>query len=214
MAVFIALATASACAHRSNRAATVAPSTPASPTTESSASAQTTQTADSTTLRLNEVQLTETAGQRSLLFRFSRPPEGVDYFPLRNPSRLVVDVKGPIDAPTKVQTYKATDAQVNSVRVGSYQGRLRLVIDLKGTTAPQFSVDSYETLVSAFIGEKDLTKSASHSNSQILFASAEEGRGTQGLRGVLTQRKEINDSSWSYRYSIAIGTISNRWRSK
>jgi len=197
MAVFVALATASACAHRSNRT-TVAPSPSSTATTEPTTSTPTSQTTDGAALRLHEVQLTETAGQRSLLFRFSRPPEGVDYFPLRNPSRLVIDVKGPIDSPTKVQTYQATDAQVNSVRVGSYQGRLRLVIDLKGTTAPQFSVDNYETLVSAFIGEKDLTKSAAQSNSQILVASAQEGHGTPGLAASsLSEKKPTSPSSSS-----------------
>lgn len=181
MAVFTALITASACAYRANKAQTGTPSASSTVTTESVAPTLSSQSVSSAALRLNEVQLTETAGQRSLLFRFSRPPEGVDYFPLRNPSRLVVDVKGPIDSPTKVQTYKATDAQVSSVRVGSYQGRLRLVIDLKGTAAPQFSVDNYETLVSAFIGEKDLNKSAAQSHSQVLLASADDGRGTQNL---------------------------------
>ena len=184
------LATVSACAHRANRTTTVAPSSSSATTTEPTATVTNPQTVNSATLRLNEVQLTETAGQRSLLFRFSRPPEGVDYFPLRNPSRLVIDVKGPIDSPTKVQTYKATDAQVTSVRVGSYQGRLRLVIDLKGTAAPQFSVDNYETLVSAFIGEKDLTKRAVQSRSQMLVASTEDGRGTQGLAASVPTEKK------------------------
>lgn len=185
MAVFLALTTASACAQRSQQTAPVT-STSSAATTEA-----TTATPSTTALRLNEVQLTETAGQRSLLFRFSRPPEGVDYFPLRNPSRLVVDVKGPIDSPTKVATYQAADSQVTSVRVGSYQGRLRLVIDLKGTMVPQFSVDNYETLVTAFIGEKDVTKSASaKSHSQVLVASAEEERGASGV-GAVAQPKKI-----------------------
>lgn len=121
--------------------------------------------------RLNEVRLIETSGQRSVLFRFSHPPEGIDYFPLRNPNRLVVDIKGSVEPPAKIQTHKTSDATVSAVRVGTYQGKLRLVIDLKNATPPQFSVDSYETLVTAFIGEKDINKSAAHSNAQVLFLS-------------------------------------------
>lgn len=121
--------------------------------------------------RLNEVRLIETSGQRSVLFRFSHPPEGIDYFPLRNPNRLVVDIKGSVEPPAKIQTHKTSDAIVSAVRVGTYQGKLRLVIDLKNAPAPQFSVDSYETLVTAFIGEKDINKSAAHSNAQVLFLS-------------------------------------------
>jgi type IV pilus assembly protein PilQ len=187
MAVFLALTTASACAQRSQQTASIA-STASAATTESAVAASNT-----STLRLNEVQLTENAGQRSLLFRFSRPPEGVDYFPLRNPSRLVVDVKGPIDSPSKVQTYQAIDSQVTSVRVGSYQGRLRLVIDLKGAMVPQFSVDNYETLVTAFIGEKDVTKSASSkSRSQVLMASAEgEGGKSEVGAGAQPEKRTI-----------------------
>jgi type IV pilus secretin PilQ/predicted competence protein len=129
--------------------------------------------------RLDEVRLIETGGQRSVLFRFSRPPEGIDYFPLRNPNRLVVDIKGSVEPPVKIQTHKTSDAVVSAVRVGTYQGKLRLVIDLKNATPPQFSVDSYETLVTAFIGEKDINKSAAHSNAQVLFLS-------EDARGVLT----------------------------
>lgn len=121
--------------------------------------------------RLDEVRLIETGGQRSVLFRFSRSPEGVDYFPLRNPNRLVVDVKGTVAPPTKIQTYKTSDAVVSAVRVGTYQGKLRLVIDLKSTLPPQFSVDNYETLVTAFIGEKDVNKKAVQNHAQVLFLS-------------------------------------------
>src|SRR5215203_7430841 len=91
--------------------------------------------------RLEEVRLSETGGQRSVLFRFSRPPEGIDYFPLRSPNRLVVDIKGTMEPPAKVQTYKTSDAIVSAVRIGTYQGKLRFVIDLKSATPPQFSVD-------------------------------------------------------------------------
>ncbi len=129
--------------------------------------------------RLDEVRLIETGGQRSVLFRFSHPPEGIDYFPLRNPNRLVVDIKGSVEPPAKIQTHKTSDAVVSAVRVGTYQGKLRLVIDLKNATPPQFSVDSYETLVTAFIGEKDIHKSAVHNNAQVLFLS-------EDARSVLT----------------------------
>jgi len=139
-------------------------------------------------LRLNEMRLIETAGQRSMLFRFSRPPEGVDYFPLRNPSRLVIDVKGPIDSVLKIHTYKASDSLVSSVRVGAYQGRLRLVIDLKAAAVPQFSVDNYETLLTAFMGEKDINKSSAQSNAQVLFVS-EEGRNNYAAEAASASEK-------------------------
>jgi type IV pilus assembly protein PilQ len=137
-------------------------------------------------LRLYEVRVSETAGQHSILFRFSRPPEGVDYFPLRSPSRLVIDVKGPIEALPKVRSYKAADTLVSGVRVGSYQGRMRLVVDLTAAEIPQFSVDNYETLLTAFLGEKnDSGKYAEH-NAQVLFVAneARNGHGPQVVPAV------------------------------
>jgi len=83
----------------------------------------------------------------------------------------VVDIKGTMEPPAKVQTYKTSDAIVSAVRIGTYQGKLRFVIDLKSATPPQFSVDNYETLVTAFIGEKDANKSAVQSHAQVLFLS-------------------------------------------
>src|SRR5262245_29332126 len=147
----VAFFAAEACARRSGKPVTV---TPVSMPTESPIAVQSTD-AYTGSLRLHEVRLIETVGQRSVLFRFSRPPEGVDYFPLRGPSRLVIDVKGPIESLAKIQNYKASDSIVTAVRVGSYQGRMRLVIDLKGNEAPQYSIDNYDTLLTAFIGEKN-----------------------------------------------------------
>jgi type IV pilus assembly protein PilQ len=191
--VFV-LVTAGACTVKPNKPAQVASTPPAAEAVESPATEQppsspsAVQPAPSSTdrpippvysgpLRLHEIRLIETAGQRSILFRFSRPPEGIDYFPLRAPSRLVIDVKGPIEPLAKIHSYKAVDASVSTVRVGTYQGRLRLVVDLKAATVPQFSVDSYETLLTAFIGEKS-SDSRVQSNAQVLFVS-EEGRNTR-----------------------------------
>jgi len=187
MVAVAALLTAGSCTQRANRAPIAPPTSPAAdsqlsvppmsqPVTSGQSAEQTplplavAQAANEPT-RLNEIRLIETGGQRSVLFRFSRPPEGIDYFPLRNPNRLVIDVKGSVESSAKIQTYKAPDAVVSAVRVGTYQGRLRLVVDLKNSTPPQFSVDSYETLITAFIGEKDISKSATHSNAQVLFIS-------------------------------------------
>jgi type IV pilus assembly protein PilQ len=123
-------------------------------------------------LRLHEVRVIESLGQHSVLFRLSRPPEGIDYFPLRNPSRLVIDIKGAIEPLQQVQHYKAADPLIAAVRVGNYQGRMRLVVDLKGGEPPSFSVDNYDTLITAFIGEKNEKangKAHAESNAQVLF---------------------------------------------
>ncbi|MEW6299360.1 MAG: type IV pilus secretin PilQ [Thermodesulfobacteriota bacterium] len=166
--VLLTLMTAGACAQRANQPL---PPVPAPAAALAAPAPQPVQPTYSGPLTLHEVRVIETAGQRSVLFRFSRPPEGVDYFPLRGPSRLVIDVKGPIDPLPKVHSYKAADALVGAVRVGTYQGRMRLVVDVKGPEVPQFSVDNYDTLVTAFLGEKASTNGYAESNAQVLFIS-------------------------------------------
>src|SRR6266852_4433096 len=170
VALFVVLISAGACAHRPHQPGPETPVPVESPTTVQAPPPQPVYTGP---LRLYEVRVIETAGTRSILFRFSRPPEVIDYFPLRSPSRLVIDVKGPIEALAKVHSYKATDSLVFGVRVGSYQGRIRLVVDLAAAEAPQFSVDNYETLVTAFLGEKNDGNKYAERNAQVLFIANE-----------------------------------------
>lgn len=179
-AILFTLMTAGACTQ--HPAKSLPP--PSAPTTTPSpdAAQQAVQPTYTGPLTLHEVRVIETAGQRSVLFRFSRPPEGVDYFSLLRPSRLVIDVKGPIDPLPKVYSYKAVDSLIAAVRVGTYQGRMRLVVDVKGPEVPQFSVDHYDTLVTAFLGEKISTNGYAESNAQVLFL-ADAAR--NGLRSQL-----------------------------
>lgn len=163
--------TMGACAQRSNQPGALAPA-PAPPVPPPATQSPPQHTATEP-LRLHEVRVIETAGQYSILFRFSRPPEGIDYFPLRAPSRLVIDVKGPTEVLPTVHHYKAADSLVSAVRVGNYADRMRLVVDLKGSEVPQFSVDNYDTLLTAFIGEKSNGKTPASSNAQVLFLSDE-----------------------------------------
>jgi type IV pilus secretin PilQ/predicted competence protein len=184
-----------ACAHRASQ-----PVPPASTTAgaEPAAAVQPPpQPTYSGPLTLHEVRVIETAGQRSVLFRFSRPPEGVDYFPLRGPSRLVIDVKGPIDSLPKVQSYKAADSLVSAVRVGSYQGRMRLVVDVKGAEVPQFSVDNYDTLVTAFLGEKNGSNGYAESNAQVLFMAdaARNGRRNGQVIPAVAKSSDVTPAS-------------------
>src|SRR5215510_7974715 len=174
--LFVSLISAEACAHRPHQPKPDVPAS-AEPPIVASMQPPPVQPTYTGSLRLYEIRVSETAGQRSILFRLSRPPEGIDYFPLRNPSRLVIDIKGPIEPLPKVRSYKATDTLVSGVRVGSYQGRMRLVIDLSAAEVPQFSVDSYETLLTAFLGEKnDSSKYAEH-KAQVLFIDNEARNG-------------------------------------
>ncbi len=127
--------------------------------------------AQPTPLRLQEIHLSVKGSQRTVLFRFSRPPDSIRSFALSSPPRLVIDVHGPVqDLPSG--TYQAEDIFLAQVRTGSHPHRLRLVLDLKGRTAPPYSVDQQETLVIAKLGEQmgeqDAVSARAHT--QILFS--------------------------------------------
>ena len=109
------------------------------------------------------------AGQRNVMFRFSRPPENLHYFPLSAPSRLVIDVTGPIEARPQVATYKADDPQIEAVRVSSSAGRMRLVVELALDEPPPVSVDTDAAILTARIGRKTETAGSKHTDAQILF---------------------------------------------
>ena len=101
------------------------------------------------------------------MFRFSRPPENLHYFPLSKPSRLVIDITGPVEALPQVVTHKADDPQIEAVRVSSAAGRMRLVVELALDEPPPFSVDANAAILTARIGRK--TAGAQHTDAQILF---------------------------------------------
>ena len=153
-----------ACTQRSQ---TLAPATPAVSYSPLSSLSQMSRDP----LKLQEVRIIETAGQRSILFRFSQPPEEVDYFPLREPSRLVIDVKGSVESPPQAETYNTVDSLVSAVRIGSYQGHMRLVVELESDEVPQFSVDNHDTLLTTFIGEKRSSDAYATTNTEVLFVA-------------------------------------------
>lgn len=118
-------------------------------------------------LQLHEIRVITDSGQRNVMFRFSRPPENLHYFPLSAPSRLVIDITGPIEALPQVATYKADDPQIEAVRVNSAAGRMRLVVELALDEPPPVSVDTNAAILTARIGRK--TAGSQHADAQILF---------------------------------------------
>ena len=120
-------------------------------------------------LQLHEVRVITDSGQRDVVFRFSRPPEDINYFPLREPSRIVIDIKGPVESLPQVAIYKADDPLIEAVRVGSYEGRMRLVVDIAAEELPQFSVQSGNVVLMATLGKKTEGSAPQQKDAQVLF---------------------------------------------
>ena len=104
-------------------------------------------------LHLQEIRLATEGRTRRVLFHFSHPPDSIQSFSLSSPSRIVIDVHGPVrKLPSR--TYPAEDALLMQVRTGSHPQRLRLVLDLNGQTAPVHSVEHQATKVILKLGEQ------------------------------------------------------------
>ena len=104
-------------------------------------------------LYLQEIHLATEGGTRQVLFHFSHPPDSIHAFSLSSPSRIVLDVHGPVqNLPSR--TYRAEDTLLRQVRTGSHPQRLRLVLDLNGQTDPVYSVEHQATKVIAKFGEQ------------------------------------------------------------
>ena len=108
--------------------------------------------AQSAALHLQEIRLTAEGEARVVLFQFSHPPDSIRSFSLSSPSRIVIDVHGPVqNVPSRI--YQAEDVLLTHVRTGSHPQRLRLVLDLSGQTVPAHSVEHHETRVLAKLGK-------------------------------------------------------------
>ena len=126
--------------------------------------------AQSAALRLQEIRLTTEGGSRTVLFQFSHPPDSIRSFSLSSPSRIVIDVHGPVqNVPS--HTYQADDALLTHVRTGSHPQHLRLVLDLNGQTVPVHSVEHQATRVLARLGEQGDDSSAART--QVLFSRSQ-----------------------------------------
>ena len=126
--------------------------------------------AQSAALRLQEIRLTTEGETRTVLFQFSHPPDSIRSFSLSSPSRIVIDVHGPVqNVPSRI--YQADDALLTHVRTGSHPQHLRLVLDLNGQTVPVHSVEHRATEVLAKLRNQGGDSSAART--QVLFSRSQ-----------------------------------------
>ena len=98
------------------------------------------QAASPSVLRLHKVHLTADGSQRQVVLQFSQAPSAIHAFPLSTPTRLVIDVIGPV-LPHPSAAYPAKDTLLRRVRVGTHPQHLRFVLDLEGEKLPAFTVE-------------------------------------------------------------------------
>lgn len=117
------------------------------------------------TLRLQELQLSVEAQQKVVSLEFSTAPTSVTAFALSAPSRLVVDVTGPV-RDEKSASYPAGDSLIQRVRVGTHPSRLRFVLDLTSSAIPAFVATQDGTTVTLILTQSHTEEA----QPQVLFA--------------------------------------------
>ena len=123
--------------------------------------------AQSSALELSELRFAGAGAQRTLTLQFSQPPTAVQSFVLTSPTRLVIDVSGPV-ANVPPGTIPVQDVLLARVRTGIHDRRLRFVLDLQTRETPKFSVEQQQGVVTAILtapGEQ-----SSEQFSRVLFA--------------------------------------------
>lgn len=90
-----------------------------------------------------------------LVFDLSRVPDAIDDFRLASPPRVVLDLHGPHQAARAVDRFVADDPFVHRVRVGHYDGRIRLVVDLADGAPQTYDVSKDGGALVLYLGERD-----------------------------------------------------------
>ncbi|HLY37024.1 MAG TPA: type IV pilus secretin PilQ [Candidatus Binatia bacterium] len=103
--------------------------------------------APASSLGVRDVHVEPTADGRRLVVTLTRVPDGVHDFALKDPPRLVLDVRGPQAAKANGPTrFPVQDDVVSGVRVAPNNGTLRVVADLRQAAPYHFHADG-NTLV-------------------------------------------------------------------
>src|SRR5439155_3500159 len=103
--------------------------------------------AQEASLRVKGIKLVDDEGQTGIFIKLSRTPDKVENSTLRNPSRLVIDARGPVAQDFKpIERTAVDDPRISRVRVARQDGGLRVTVDLKGAT-PKYTVNDLKTMV-------------------------------------------------------------------
>jgi hypothetical protein len=106
--------------------------------------------AQSSVLQLSELRFAGAGSQRTLTLQFSQTPIAVQSFVLTSPTRLVIDVSGPVPN-VSPGTIPVKDTLLARVRTGIHDQRLRFVLDLQTKEVPKFSVAQQRGIVIALL---------------------------------------------------------------
>jgi type IV pilus assembly protein PilQ len=108
---------------------------------------------DAAPLEVREVRIIEDNGQQGVFAKLTGSPRDVSYITLDNPSRLVVEMYGDTSGEIAAQRFPVDNELIDQIQLGSDAGKIRLTIQMRGSSVPPYTVDSLSDTLVAFIGE-------------------------------------------------------------
>jgi len=110
------------------------------------------ETLEAQPFKVEELSVREEQGQTTLRMKFSQPVTQYRYFSLLLPSRIVLDVYGDTKRLARVENFRADTHWVDTLRLSSSEGYLRLVMEITAANIPPYVVEPEDGGVKVTIG--------------------------------------------------------------
>jgi type IV pilus secretin PilQ/predicted competence protein len=91
--------------------------------------------------RLQDLSVQEERGQTTVRVKFSDAVNQYRHFSIAQPSRIVLDVFGPVKQLPQVETYRIETHWLSVLRVSSGEGHLRVVMEVAAATVPVYTIE-------------------------------------------------------------------------
>ncbi|HVN86989.1 MAG TPA: type IV pilus secretin PilQ [Candidatus Binatia bacterium] len=144
-------------------------------------------------LVVKEIKVIEDNGQRGVFAKLNRTPGTVNHVALENPSRIVIDVAGPVGGAAGAQRFPVSDSVVSQVRLAQHEGNMRLTIDLRGSAIPTYTVNDLNDTIIVFLGEprgnsEPVREQIVYSQRAVEVARAARAEAPPAARSLLSER--------------------------
>ncbi len=91
--------------------------------------------------KIEQLSVGEERGQTTLRIKFSAPATQYRHFTLTMPSRVVLDVYGEAKRVARAETFNVSTHWIATMRVGSSEGYLRVVMDVTAASVPAYVIE-------------------------------------------------------------------------
>ncbi|MCH8920264.1 MAG: AMIN domain-containing protein [Chloroflexi bacterium] len=102
--------------------------------------------------KLQDLVVREGRGQTTVTIKFSEPVTQYRHFTLTQPTRIVLDVFGDVKRRAELKDFRIDTSWVNSLRISSSEGYLRVVAEITAVPAPAYVIEPESDGLKMIIG--------------------------------------------------------------